>query len=328
MSPVATALATLMALPIVKLAPHATPVDDMVRLRAALGASCPRLLIKRDDLLSFAMGGNKVRKMQAVAAEALAGGADMLITCGGVQSNHARVTAATGAVLGLSVVLVLNGEPQSQPTANALLDALFGADMRYVRSRDERGPMMEQIAGELRAAGRRPWIVPLGASTATGAMGFAKGVAELSAAGVRPDVIVTSSSSGGTQAGIIAGAALIGLKTTVIGISADDPADSIRAVVRRLLTDVATRLAARADSVGADAEVHVDDTFVGGGYGVSTDASREATELVARCEGIVLDPTYSSKAMAALIARVRRGEFQSDQTILFWHTGGQVALFR
>src|SRR5579871_3558241 len=115
MSPVATALATLMALPIVKLAPHATPVDDMVRLRAALGASCPRLLIKRDDLLSFAMGGNKVRKMQAVAAEALAGGADMLITCGGVQSNHARVTAATGAVLGLSVVLVLNGEPQSQP---------------------------------------------------------------------------------------------------------------------------------------------------------------------------------------------------------------------
>src|SRR5437773_9945499 len=124
----ATALATMMSLPVVPLAPAATPLEAMSRLRGALGGECPQLFIKRDDLLSFAMGGNKVRKMQAVAAEAIAAGADTLITCGGVQSNHARVTAATGAKLGLRVVLVLNGRPPEPLTGNARLDALFGAD--------------------------------------------------------------------------------------------------------------------------------------------------------------------------------------------------------
>ena len=171
----ATALAALMSLPSVPLAPHVTPIDELIRLRAALGPNCPRLFIKRDDLLSFGMGGNKVRKMQTVAAEAMSAKADTLITCGGLQSNHARVTAAAGSALGLRVVLVVNGVPQSRPTANALLDQLFGADVRYVASRDERAPMMASVAAELEAAGRRPFVVPLGASTATGAMGFARG---------------------------------------------------------------------------------------------------------------------------------------------------------
>src|SRR5437773_1964840 len=132
----------------------------MARLRATLGPACPRLFIKRDDLLPFAMGGNKVRKMQTVAAEAIAAGADTLITCGGVQSNHARTTAATGAALGLHVVLILNGEPPARPTANALLDTLFGAEIRYVATRDERAPAMEAAAAALNATGHRPWIVP------------------------------------------------------------------------------------------------------------------------------------------------------------------------
>ena len=136
----ATALATFMSLPSVPLAPHATPVDSLARLTAELGPSAPRLFMKRDDLLSFAMGGNKVRKMQAVAAEALAAGADTLITCGGVQSNHARVTAAAGAALGLKVILIVNGAPQAKPTGNALLDRVFGADVRYVAAREERAP--------------------------------------------------------------------------------------------------------------------------------------------------------------------------------------------
>src|SRR5262245_34540183 len=145
----ATALSTLMSLPIESLAPTSTPVEPLTRLMRALGPECPHLLIKRDDLLSFALGGNKVRKMQAVAAEARAAGATALITCGGVQSNHARVTAAAGAALGLRVVLVVNGSKPAGLTGNARLDALFGADVRYVATRDERAPTMEIVAQEL-----------------------------------------------------------------------------------------------------------------------------------------------------------------------------------
>lgn len=323
----ATALAQLMSLPVVLLAPHPTPVDELTRLRAALGPRAPRLLMKRDDLLSFAMGGNKVRKIQAVAAEARAAGADLLVTCGGVQSNHARVTAAAGAALGIKVVLVLNGAPPAKATANTLLDALFGAEIRYVPSRDARAPMMETVAAEARAAGRRPFVVPLGASTPTGALGFARGVAELVTAGHRPHVIVSATSSGGTQAGLIAGAALLGLDARILGVSADDGAASLAGTVRTLVEGMAAALGAKPASLHLDRPIEVDDGFVGGGYGVPTPESTEALELVARTEGILLDPVYTAKAMAGLIARVRDGQFLPDETVLFWHTGGQVANF-
>jgi 1-aminocyclopropane-1-carboxylate deaminase/D-cysteine desulfhydrase-like pyridoxal-dependent ACC family enzyme len=323
----ATALATFMSLPLVTLAPHTTPVDDLVRLREALGPGSPRIFMKRDDLLSFGFGGNKVRKMQAVAAEAIAAGADTLITCGGVQSNHARVTAAAGAALGLEVVLVLNGRVPDTPTGNTRLDRLFGAEIRHVSTRDERAPMMEMVAAELRAKGRRPLVVPLGASTVTGALGFARGLVEVAASSLRPDVIVHSTSSGGTQAGLIAAAGLLGLKTRILGVSADDPAASLAATIRSLLAGIADRLGAKAASLGADRDAEVDDTHVGGGYGVPTPASTEALELVARREGILLDPVYTAKAMAGLIARIRAGEFAADQTVLFWHTGGQAGYF-
>jgi 1-aminocyclopropane-1-carboxylate deaminase/D-cysteine desulfhydrase-like pyridoxal-dependent ACC family enzyme len=323
----ATALAALMSQPLVTLAPHVTPVDEMARLRAALGPACPRLFIKRDDLLSFGMGGNKVRKMQAVAAEAIAAKTDVLITCGGLQSNHARVTAAAGAALGLHVVLVVNGTPQDRPTANALLDKLFGADVRYVTGREERAPMMASIAADLEAAGRRPFVVPLGASTATGAIGFARGITEIAAAGLRPDVIVSSTSSGGTQAGLIAGAALVGLRARILGVSADESSERLTAVVRDLLAQMGERLGAKPASIGADGGIQVDDRFVGEGYGVPTPGSTEALALLARREGILLDPVYTAKAMAGLIDRIRHGEFRSDETILFWHTGGQVGNF-
>jgi D-cysteine desulfhydrase/L-cysteate sulfo-lyase len=317
-----------MSLPAVSLAPDASPVLALARFPAALGiAPLPRVFIKRDDLLSFACGGNKVRKMQTVAAEAQAGGADTLITCGGVQSNHARVTAAAGAVLGMKVVLVVNGQPQPAPTGNARLDALFGADVRYVGSRDERDPKMAAVADELRAAGRRPFIVPLGASTATGALGFAKGVAEIATAGIKPTVIIHSSSSGGTQAGLIAGCALLGLRARVVGVSADDSSASLTRTADGLLDEIAAKLGARRDTIAASGAIEVDDSQVGGGYGVPTPASTEAMELVARSEGILLDPVYTAKAMAGLVARLRSGAFTSTDTILFWHTGGQPGYF-
>jgi 1-aminocyclopropane-1-carboxylate deaminase/D-cysteine desulfhydrase-like pyridoxal-dependent ACC family enzyme len=285
------------------------------------------VFVKRDDLLTFGCGGNKVRKMQAVAAEALAQGADTLITCGGIQSNHARVTAAAGAVLGLRVVLVVNGTPPAEPTGNARLDALFGAEVRQVATRGERDPAMASIADDLRASGRRPFIVPLGASTATGALGFARGVAEISAAGVKPDVIVHASSSGGTQAGLIAGCALVGLRARVVGISADEPAAGLSRIVSGLLDDMAARIGARRETIGGGREIEVDDTQVGEGYGLSTPASIEATELAARREGLLLDPVYTAKAMAGLVARLRARAFEPGATVLFWHTGGQPGYF-
>ena len=327
MPPVATALAALMAMPAIPLTPHATPIDDLTRLRAALGGKkAPRLLMKRDDLLSFGGGGNKIRKLQTVIAEAKAGGADMLITCGGLQSNHARATAAAGAALGLPVVLVLNGEPPANPLANTRLDLLFGADVRYVPNREARVPTMQAVADELRRTGRRPAIVPIGASTPTGAMGFARGLAEILGAGIKPDIIVHSSSSGGTQAGVVAGCRLFGMSTKIIGVSADERADDLQAIVRNLINEMAARLGVRPETLGCD-DIDVDDTQVGQGYGIPTAASSEALELLARKEGILLDPTYTAKAMAGLIARVRHEVFDKESTVLFWHTGGQIGLF-
>jgi 1-aminocyclopropane-1-carboxylate deaminase/D-cysteine desulfhydrase-like pyridoxal-dependent ACC family enzyme len=323
----ATALRSLQLLPSIPLAPEPTPVSELPRLRSALGPDCPRLLMKRDDLLSFGQGGNKVRKMQTVAAEAQRAGADLLITCGGVQSNHARVTAAVAAVLGMKAVLVANGAPQQLVTGNARLDALYGAEVRYVSARDERVSAMEAAAAAARGAGHHPFIVPLGASTPTGAMGFARGVEELAASPHRPTAIVHATSSGGTQAGLIMGCALFGLTNAIIGVSADDPAAALSATITELLQQAAVRLGASPSTIGADAPIVVDDTFVGDGYGIATPASIEATVLVARSEGIVLDPVYTAKAMAGLIARVRGGAWRRDDTVLFWHTGGVPGYF-
>jgi 1-aminocyclopropane-1-carboxylate deaminase/D-cysteine desulfhydrase-like pyridoxal-dependent ACC family enzyme len=318
----ATALAALMALPAVELAPHRTPVDRLARLERALGPECPRLLIKRDDLLSFALGGNKVRKLQMLAAEAQRAGADTLITCGAVQSNHARVTAATGAVLGWRVVLVLSGDPPAQPTGNLARDIVFGADVRLIADRAARPAMMDEVADEMRRAGRRPFVISLGGSTPIGAAGMARAIAELSADSIRPDVIVHASSSAGTQSGVTAGCALFGLKTRVLGISVDEPAETLRANVERLVSRMAAELGARAETWLGSHPIDVDDSQVGDGYGIATPASEEALTLVARTEGIILDRVYESKAMAGLIARVRDGRFTRDQTVLFWHTGG------
>jgi 1-aminocyclopropane-1-carboxylate deaminase/D-cysteine desulfhydrase-like pyridoxal-dependent ACC family enzyme len=323
----ATALRSLQLIPSVPLAPHPTPIDELARLRAALGPDCPRLLMKRDDLLSFAQGGNKVRKMQTVAADAQRSGADMLITCGGVQSNHMRVTAATGAALGMKVVLVANGAAPDVVTGNARLDVLFGAEVGYVASREERNSTMELVAAEARAEGRTPFIVPLGASTPLGAIGFARGVEELATSPHRPTAIVHATSSGGTQAGLIMGCALFGLTTDVIGISADDPSAALSATILEILRGAGTLLGARPESVGAETPIRVDDTFVGSGYGVPTPASTGALELVARTEGIVLDPVYTAKAMAGMIDRVRGGAWTRDDTVLFWHTGGVPGYF-
>jgi D-cysteine desulfhydrase family pyridoxal phosphate-dependent enzyme len=313
-------------LPMIPLFPAPSPVQEMDGLRRALGGG-PRLLVKRDDALPFAFGGNKVRKMQVVAADALNAGADTLITSGGIQSNHARVTAAAAAKLGLGCILVVNGTKPDRLTANALLDGLLGAEVRYVDDRSWRTPGMEAAAEELRNAGRKPYVVPIGASTPLGACGFVGAAAELRAqVAIPPDFIVHSTSSGGTQAGLIAGCASAMPATQIIGISADESSASLESTIRELLRGM-PELLGMPDGQFSQARVVVDDALVGGGYGIPTEESQAAIELLARTEAIFLDPTYTAKAMAGLIARIRAGEFRDDQTILFWHTGGQVGLF-
>jgi 1-aminocyclopropane-1-carboxylate deaminase/D-cysteine desulfhydrase-like pyridoxal-dependent ACC family enzyme len=317
------AIERLQQIPRLPLALAPTPVEELARLRDAIGAS-PRLLVKRDDAIPLGFGGNKIRKLHVVAAQALAAGADALITTGGLQSNHARATASIAARLGLDCVLIANGTAQAKPTANALLDRLLGAEVRYVAAREGRAPAMHQAAEELRARGRRPFVIPLGASTAHGAAAYALAVGELLQQVPVPETIVLSSSSGGTHAGILAGCMLHGLGTRVIGISADDPSASIALEIRRILADLAHLLGSPAAFEGV--AIEVDDTFVGGGYGVATPESTEAIELCARREALFLDPTYTAKAMAGLIARARGNALGSGST-LFWHTGGQVGLF-
>jgi 1-aminocyclopropane-1-carboxylate deaminase/D-cysteine desulfhydrase-like pyridoxal-dependent ACC family enzyme len=324
MSAHGAALERLTKLPRLPFASAPTPVEDLSRLRDAVG-SRSTLLVKRDDAIPFGFGGNKIRKLRIVAAQALADGADTLMTSGSVQSNHARATAAVAARMGLACVLVANGTPPARPTANALLDRLLGAEVRYVGSREERAPAMEEAAAELRKQGRRPFLIPLGASTPVGAAAYALAVTELLEQIAPPDQIVLSTSSGGTQAGIIAGCRWHGLRTRVIGISADDPAAAIAKEVGRILGGL-ERLLDSPQGTLTDAPIEIDDAFVGEGYGVPTRESIEAIELCARREALFLDPTYTAKAMAALIAKARAGVLGAGTT-LFWHTGGQVGLF-
>jgi L-cysteate sulfo-lyase len=317
-------LERLHALPRLPLTIAPTPVDDLTRLRQTIGSGV-RLLVKRDDAIPFGFGGNKIRKLQLVVAQAVAEGADALITSGGVQSNHARATAAVAARMGLGCLLIANGAAPAKATGNALLDELLGAQVRYVPTRDARAPGMQKAADYLRSKGRKPYVIPLGASTSLGAAAYALAVAELVSQIAPPDVIVLSTSSGGTQAGVIAGCRLQGLATRVIGISADDPSGAIAAEVRRILRGMEELIGA-ARGTFSDAPIEVDDRFVGEGYGVSTPESTEAMTLCARTEALFLDPTYTAKAMAGLIARVRWRELTTG-TVLFWHTGGQVGLF-
>lgn len=320
----------LAKIPRLSLASAATPVEDLSRLRDAVlstssGQAAPRLLVKRDDAIPFGFGGNKIRKLQIVVAQALAEGADTLITTGGIQSNHARATASVAARLGFGCVLVANGTPPERPTANALLDRLLGAEVRYVGSREARAPAMEAAAEELRHQGRCPFVIPLGASTPLGAAAYALAVTELLSQTPAPDLIVLSTSSGGTQAGLIAGCRLHGLATRIVGISADDPSAAIAGEVRRILGGLEELLGVSTGFL-RDAPIEIDDRFVGDGYGIPTRQSIEAMELAARREALFVDPTYTAKAMAGLIAMGRANELGTG-TVLFWHTGGQVGLF-
>ena len=312
---------------------YPTPLEELPRLRASIG-NCPQLLIKRDDLTGPGFGGNKVRKLEYLFAKAVADEADVAITVGGEKSNHARITAELAARLGLRSILVLNSarpdDSENQLTpASLALDRLFGAEVHLVKTREERVPAMQAIARELRSQGRRVIEIPLGASMPLGALGYVRAAqelaAQLAARNVSVDYIFHASSSGGTQAGLEVGCQLAGIDTQIIGISADDPSSTIAAEIRAIIRGIAEMLGLPHGNLKDD--VTVIDDFIGPGYGLASAESDAALKLLARTEGIILDQVYTAKAMSALLAWISEGRLSERDTVLFWHTGGQMALF-
>lgn len=312
----------MIELPSAKISHLPTPIEEMPRLSAHLGG--PRLLVKRDDQTGLAFGGNKTRKLDYLVAEALAHGAQTLITAGAIQSNHCRQTAAAARRSGLGCILALSGERPELPEANTYLDLLLGAELVWT-SLESRGTVLNQTYLEAEKEGRKPFLIPYGGSSPTGAAAYAYAVRELMAQAVAPDWIVFATSSGGTQAGLVAGKALFGFPGQVLGISVEEEAGKFKGVVANLAKNVTKLLGNEINFTNED--VLVRDDYLGGGYAVMGAPEREAIQLFARHEGLLVDPVYTGRAAAGLIDLIRRGFFPADSTVLFWHTGGLPALF-
>jgi D-cysteine desulfhydrase len=315
-----------------------TPLHPLRRLSAWLarngGPPHLELWIKRDDQTGLAGGGNKTRKLEYLLADALAQGADTLVTTGAIQSNHCRQTAAAAAHAGLDCHLVLGGEPTEAATGNLLLDQLFGATLHWTE-RANRLSRLAALTEELRAAGRRPYLITYGGSDRIGARGYVSALGELrtqcDAIGLALDAIVVPSSSGGTQAGLLAGTVIVGWDAPIVGISIDEPERALQESVARLATDAAQGLGIN-HAFAAD-DVRVEANYLGGGYGVFGALEREAILVFARTEGILLDPVYTGRAAGGLLDILRNDPArllpnpERPARVLFWHTGGAPALF-
>lgn len=300
-----------------------TPIEPLDALSAHLNG--PRILVKRDDQTGLAFGGNKTRKLEFLIAEAQAQGADMLISGGAMQSNHCRQTAAAAARFGFKCTLVLTGEMQTQPSANLLLDQLFGAEIVAVADRKDRDRILQQTFDDAKAKGFKPYLVPYGGSSPTGAFAYAFAVEEFMRQKQHADWIVFGTSSGGTHAGLVLGQRLFGYTGKVLGISIDEPEEHLKAQVSMLASQAAEKLGERIQFTRDD--VLANENYCRAGYGVFGAGEREAIHLFAKREGLLLDPVYTGRAAAGMIDLIRKGFFKKDETILFWHTGGQPALF-
>jgi 1-aminocyclopropane-1-carboxylate deaminase/D-cysteine desulfhydrase-like pyridoxal-dependent ACC family enzyme len=324
------------ALPRFRLFEPPSPLVAAPRLAAALGGADPAataIWLKREDLLPLAFGGNKLRNLEFLVGEALAAGADTLITAGRRWSNHCRLAAAAGARAGLDVHLVLTGPRPAggDEGPNQILDELFGATLHWTAAEDraERAALMDAVAADVRARGGSPFIAGVGGTGPVGAAGQVLAGLELAGqladAGIAEASVVVPSATGGTQAGLVTAAALAaaagGPRLDVVGIAVAAPPVELRATILGLLDGLAPLAGLRARD---DAVILADDQL-GAGYGRRTDAADEATRLLARTEGVLVDPIYTAKALAGLVARVRDGRLAGP--VVFWHAGGTPGLF-
>ena len=310
-----------------------TPIVSLPNFSKALGGKV-NVCIKRDDLLPGCAGGNKTRKLDFCIADALAQGADTLITCGAVQSNHARLTLAWAAHEGLECHLVLEervkGSYDPMASGNNFLFRLLGvAGITVVPGGSPMLEEMEKVAGRLRAGGKKPYVIPGGASNALGALGYVacaqETVEQLFRMGLDIHSIILPSGSAGTHAGMLAGLQGTNAKIPVLGMNVSRPKDVQEKLVHNLAVETAA-LAGADVAIPASAVMCFDD-YVGPGYSLPTESMVEAVTLLARTEAILLDPVYSGKAMAGLIDQVRKGTFPQGCNLLFLHTGGSAALY-
>jgi len=318
------------SLPRLELAHTPTPLEALPNLSKALGG--PDIWIKRDDCTGFALGGNKVRKLEYLMADAKAKGATTVITAGGTQSNHVRQTAAAAVRLGIKCHAILERvrtDDLYETNGNALLDHLFGAVSHFVEMNADMDAAMAKLSAELTASGETVYIVPIGGSNALGSMGYVSCAMELSqqlrAENIHPSAIVHASGSAGTQAGLLVGLSLAGLEIPVIGMCVSRSGDAQSEKVTSLVASLADFIE-RSDLTDV-VDVICDGAYVGPGYGVETPEMILAVQMLARTEGVFLDPVYTGKAMAGLIDYVQSGKFAGAGPIVFLHTGGTPALF-
>jgi D-cysteine desulfhydrase family pyridoxal phosphate-dependent enzyme len=318
----------------VQLAQLPTPIEPLEKCSALLGGL--RLLIKRDDQTGLALGGNKTRKLEYLLADALAKGADVILTAGAAQSNHCRQTAAAATKLGLRCVLILGGSEPEIPNGNLLLDRMLGAEIHWT-GMERRGERMGEIADELRREGHTPYVIPYGGSNGVGAQGYVVAVQEaldqLAEMGERVTTMVVASSSGGTQAGMALGAKLAGYDGRILGISIDKGERG----PDRYEVELAAIANATAEVMGVGTRMTPDEFsvsygYLGKGYGVVGSLEREAISLMAKEEGIILDPVYTGRAFGAMMDMVHKGSLgdsvsAKQNAVLFWHTGGAAACF-
>ncbi len=309
-----------------------TPLEALPRLSEALGG--PEIWIKRDDCTGLATGGNKTRKLEFLVGDALEKGADILLTQGATQSNHARQTAAAAARFGLKCHLLLenrtgSNDPQYLTNGNVLLDELHGATHEGRPGGSDMAAEMDAVAERLRAEGARPYVIPGGGSDPTGALGYVNCAFEvmhqINERGLHVDHLVHATGSAGTQAGLVTGLKLINAGLPVLGIGVRVARDAQEANVLRLCETTSEHLGHAGLVTAGDVVANCD--YVGEGYGIPAPSTIEAIRMLAELEGILLDPVYSGKGMAGLIDLVRQGHFEKGQRIVFLHTGGAAALF-
>ena len=323
------AVESFLNLPRLRLANLNTPIERVDRLRERIPGA-PKLYIKRDDLTGYFGGGNKLRKLEYVMADALNKNATTVITTGSITSNLARTTAAVASRLGLKCVLVLNGGDLKSANANSRVAELLNVEVHSVGSRQERDEKMNELVENLERSGERVYKIPLGASNEVGSFGMVAAMEEVIVQqlelGEQFDAIVIATSSGGTQGGLEVAKRLFGLDNLrILGVSADDPTSEIKDAALRAINPMLKMLGIT-NVMGAH-ELEVNDEFVGDGYGINTPESSEAMKLFANTEGVLLDPVYVSKGAAGLISYCRRGMFKKSDRVLFWHTGGVMTLF-